>query len=197
MKEFWNERFAQKIYAYGKAPNVFFAEQINRLQKGKLLLPAEGEGRNAVYAAIKGWNVTAFDYSEEGKKKALDLSREYDVEIDYRIQNADEFSDSEKYDAIALIFAHFEGDERKVLFDKLESCLIPGGHLIMEVFSKNQIERTSGGPKNLELLYSKDEIKTLFPNIDFITLEETKVMLDEGNHQGEAAVIRVLGVKQA
>ena len=67
----------------------------------------------------------------------------------------------------------------------------------MEVFSKNQIERTSGGPKNLELLYSKDEIKTLFPNIDFITLEETKVMLDEGNHQGEAAVIRVLGVKQA
>jgi len=67
----------------------------------------------------------------------------------------------------------------------------------MEVFSKNQFGRTSGGPKDLELLYSKDEIKNLFPNIDFITLEETKVTLDEGNHQGEAAVIRVLGVKQA
>ena len=66
----------------------------------------------------------------------------------------------------------------------------------MEVFSKNQIERTSGGPKDLELLYSKDEIKTLFPNIDFIILEETKVILDEGNHQGEAAVIQVFGVKQ-
>jgi len=113
MKEFWNERFAQKIYTYGKAPNVFFANQINKLQKGTLLLPAEGEGRNAVYAAIKGWNVTAFDYSEEGRKKALSLSREYDVEIDYQIQHADEFSDSEKYDAIALIYAHFEAKNAK------------------------------------------------------------------------------------
>jgi len=197
MKEFWNERFGRTEYIYGKAPNTFFKEKLRALQKGKLLLPAEGEGRNAVYAALKGWNVTAFDYSEEAQKKALDLAREYDIVLDYQIQNAGEFSASEKYDVIALIFAHFAGEERKALCHKLETCLMPGGHLIMEVFSKNQMGRSSGGPQNLDLLYSKDEIKTVFPQIDFFMLEETKVMLNEGSHhQGEAAVISAVGIKK-
>ena len=197
MEKFWNERYGQITYVYGKFPNKFFAGQLRKLQKGNILLPAEGEGRNAVYAAVKGWEVTAFDFSEEGQKKAFDLAREYEVEIDYQIQNAIEFSTSEKYDAIALIFAHFAGEDRKTLFDKLDSCLKPGGHLIMEVYSKSQIGRSSGGPKKLDLLYSKNEIKTLFPDIDFTILEETKVILNEGgNHIGEAAVIRAVGMKK-
>ena len=197
MKNFWNERFGQSTYVYGKAPNEFFVEQLNQLPKGKLLLPAEGEGRNAVYAAVKGWNVTAFDYSVEGQKKALSLAKEYEVKIDYQLQNTNKFNASENYDVIALIFAHFTGEERKTLFNKLDSCLIPGGHLIMEVFSKNQIGRESGGPKNLDLLYSKDEIKASFPNIDFVILEETKISLNEGpSHQGDAVVIRAVGKKR-
>ncbi len=197
MKEFWNERFGQKMYMYGKAPNVFFTRQLIELQKGNILLPAEGEGRNAVYAAVKGWGVTAFDFSEEGKKKAMALAQEYEVDIDYQLQNATDFKTNEKFDVVALIFAHFSGDERKILFDNLEQCLAPGGRLIIEVFSKSQIDRDSGGPKNLDLLYSKNEIETLFPNINFMVLEETKVLLDEGmHHQGDAAVIRAIGVKK-
>ena len=197
MIKFWNERFAQPVYIYGKAPNVFFAEQLIKLTKGNLLLPAEGEGRNAVYAAIKGWTVTAFDYSEEAKKKALDLAREYDVEIDYQLTNVNDIIIKDKYDAIALIYAHFDVKERSSFFYKLEDSILKGGHLLIEVFSKNQLGRESGGPKNLDLLYSKDEIKSLFPNLDFINLEETKVMLNEGSfHQGEAAVIRAVGVKR-
>ncbi len=197
MKEFWNERFGQNIYMYGKAPNVFFTQQLNELQKGNILLPAEGEGRNAVYAAVKGWGVTAFDFSEEGKKKALALAQEYEVNIDYQIQDAVDFKPSMSYDAIGLIYAHFVEEERKILFANLEDCLAPGGRLIIEVFSKSQIDRESGGPKNLDLLYSKDEIEALFPKINFMVLEETKVLLDEGmHHQGDAAVIRAVGVKK-
>jgi len=197
MKEFWNERFGQSTYIYGKAPNVFFAEQLNKLPKGKLLLPAEGEGRNAVYAALKGWKVTAVDFSEEGRKKALELAKNYEVEIDYQLQNAIDFTSTEKYDAIALVFAHFSGVDRTNLFEKLANLITPEGYLIAEVFSKNQLGRESGGPQDLNLLYSKDEIKSLFPGMDFIILEENKVMLDEGSfHQGEAAVIRVLAQKK-
>ncbi len=194
MKKLWNERFGQTEYIYGKAPNDFFVTQLRELKKGEILLPAEGEGRNAVYAAVKGWSVTAFDYSDEGRKKALQLASEYDVNIDYRILHAEEFNTTEKYDAVALIFAHFAGEERKVLFQKLENCLKKKGLIIIEVFSKNQLGRTSGGPQNLDLLYSKDEIVALFPNIEFMILEETKVMLKEGSHhEGEAAVIRAVG----
>jgi cyclopropane fatty-acyl-phospholipid synthase-like methyltransferase len=196
MKEFWNERYGQSEYIYGKAPNNFFVHQIGQHKKGKILLPAEGEGRNAVYAAVKGWDVTAFDYSKEGQKKALKLAGEYEVALDYQLKTADEFSTAEKYDAIALIFAHFAGEERNMLFQKLENCLSSKGLVIMEVFSKNQLGRSSGGPKNLDLLYSKDEIKKLFPNVDFMILEETKVLLEEGSHhQGESIVIRAVDTK--
>jgi cyclopropane fatty-acyl-phospholipid synthase-like methyltransferase len=197
MKEFWNERFGQSMYIYGKAPNVFFAEQINKLSKGKLLLPAEGEGRNAVYAALKGWDVIAFDFSESGREKALKLASSYEISINYQLLEANDFQANDSFDAIAMVFAHFEGEERTRLFEKLESALNPGGHLIMEVFSKSQLGRESGGPQNLDLLYSKEEIMGLFPNLDFHILEETRTVLDEGaHHQGDAAVIRVLAEKK-
>ena len=184
------------MYSYGKAPNEFFAEQLSELPKGKILLPAEGEGRNAVYAAVKGWQVKAFDFSEEGRKKALDLASNYDVLIDYELAEASQFKSEDSFDVVAMIFAHFAGEERTNLFKKLETLLAPGGYLIMEVFSKNQLGRDSGGPKDLELLYSKEELKALFPRLDFIILEEAKVELDEGqHHQGEAAVIRALAQK--
>jgi len=196
MKGFWNERYAQPQYTYGKAPNPFFASQLGALSKGKILLPAEGEGRNAVYAAIKGWQVKAFDYSEEGRKKALDLASNYDVTIDYELSEASEFQSDESFDAIAMIYAHFSGEERSNLCRTLEALLAPGGHLIMEVFSKNQLGRESGGPKVPELLYSKEEVREMFPALDFILLEESKIELDEGPfHQGIAAVIRGLAQK--
>jgi 2-polyprenyl-3-methyl-5-hydroxy-6-metoxy-1,4-benzoquinol methylase len=198
MKEFWNERYSERMYSYGKAPNEFFAEQLSALPKGKILLPAEGEGRNAVYAAVKGWQVKAFDFSEEGRKKALSLASNYDVGIDYELAEASQFNSEDQFDVIAMIFAHFAGEERTNLCKKLEALLVPGGHLIMEVFSKNQLGRESGGPKNPELLYSKEEIKSLFPGLDFIILEEAKTELNEGqHHQGEAAVIRALGRKNS
>ena len=185
------------MYHYGKAPNVFFAQQLGQIPKGKILLPGEGEGRNAVYSAIKGWQVKAFDYSEEGRKKAMALAENYDVEIDYELIEATKFDSKNTYDVVAMIFAHFGGEERMELCKKLESLLAPGGYLIMEVFSKNQLGRESGGPKDLDLLYSKDEVKAMFPNLDFIILEEAKVALDEGaTHQGDAAVIRALAQKK-
>jgi len=196
MKEFWNERYGQPVYVYGKAPNPYFAEQLKKLEKGKLLLPAEGEGRNAVYAAIKGWQVQAFDYSEVGREKARQLADSYEVDFDYQLVKGSEFKTSDKFDAVALIYAHFEGEERKMLFAELENALSPQGHLIVEVYSKNQLGKDSGGPKAVDLLYSKDEIKALFPHVDFLILEEAKVYLDQGSlHQGEAAVIRAVGVK--
>ena len=197
MKEFWNERFGEQEYIYGTLPNIFFAEEIKKLPPGKLLLPAEGEGRNAVHAASLSWDVTAFDYSEEGREKALRLARDQSVEIKYELKTASDFHAGESYDAIALIFAHFAGDERKQLFAEIEKSLSAGGWLIIEVFSKAQLGKQSGGPKDLDLLYSKDEIIQLFPGLYFILLEETQVELNEGPfHHGEAEVVRAIARKQ-
>ncbi len=106
MNDFWNERYATLEYAYGTEPNQFYKEQLAMLATGKILFPAEGEGRNAVYAATQGWQVTAFDPSIEGKRKAEQLASENGVSIDYQIDNY-EFVDfsPELFDCIVLIFA--------------------------------------------------------------------------------------------
>jgi hypothetical protein len=74
MKEQWNERYSASEYIYGTGPNTWLVEKLAGLQPGKILFPAEGEGRNAVHAARLGWNVAAFDQSEAGRKKALKLA---------------------------------------------------------------------------------------------------------------------------
>lgn len=196
MKEFWNERYGQQDYAYGKSANLFFAEQLSKLRAGDLLLPAEGEGRNAVFAARNGWRVTAFDFSKEGRKKALAHARGQGVTIDYQVCNAEEFSTDTQFDALAFIYTHFGSRQRKVLFAQMIQFLKPGGTLIMEVFSKNQLGRSSGGPKDPDMLFSLDEMKELFPGININYCKEETVVLDEGPyHQGEAIVIRLVGKK--
>ena len=82
-ENFWNERYASEAYAYGILPNSFFKKQLDQLKPGKILLPAEGEGRNAVYAATQSWKALAFDISDSGRKKSLDLADKHQVNIEY------------------------------------------------------------------------------------------------------------------
>src|SRR5688572_28635163 len=81
----WNDRYSKDEYAYGERPNNFLKEQLEKIKVGSILFPAEGEGRNAVFAATLGWNVSAFDISAEGKNKALRLAETHKVTIDYQV----------------------------------------------------------------------------------------------------------------
>ena len=108
MKEFWDKRYADQEMAYGKEPNVFFASEVLKLNAGKILLPAEGEGRNAVHSAKLGWQVSAFDISKKGKQKAEKLALNNKVTIEYFVGGFDEINyKKESFDCIVLIFAHF------------------------------------------------------------------------------------------
>jgi SAM-dependent methyltransferase len=105
MKEFWNQRYAEAGYVYGREPNAYIRRFIDDHEAGSILFPAEGEGRNAVYAAAKGWRVTAFDYSESAREKALALAVGAGLEIDYHLADAEEFPfPTGAYDAVGLCF---------------------------------------------------------------------------------------------
>lgn len=197
MNDFWNERYKTSEYAYGTEPNNFFRNQLNKLTLGKILFPAEGEGRNAVYAATKGWQVTAFDPSVEGKRKAELLASESGVTIDYRIDNYESIDfPIETFDCIVLIFAHMNPVKREVYHKKLISFLKTGGILILEGFSKNQINNKTGGPRDIDMLFSKKELESDFSSLSELETTETEIHLNEGQfHQGIASVIRVLGIK--
>ena len=197
MKDFWNARYSQKEYAYGKLPNKFFKNELLKLNAGRILLPGEGEGRNAVFAAEMGWEVDAFDHSEEALKKATALANHRNVEIDYTVSDFDDFNTSlNKYDCIALIFVHVPKEKRKLLHRKLTNLLVPGGMLILEGFSKSQISRGSGGPKNIDMLFSKEELLDDFQDLSKMKIQTIETKLDEGEfHKGQASVIRLTAIK--
>jgi SAM-dependent methyltransferase len=197
MNEFWNERYATEEYAYGTGPNRFLETQLKKLNPGKILFPAEGEGRNAVFAARLGWLVSAFDPSIEGKRKAEKLASENKVSIDYRIDNYENVSfPTAHFDCIVLVFAHMHPLKRNEYHHKLMSFLKPGGTLILEGFSKKQIANKSGGPRDIDMLFSKQELQSDFGSFSKLTITEKDYVLNEGPfHQGIASVIRAFGEK--
>src|SRR5690349_3382415 len=103
----WNTRFSGEEFAYGEEPNDYLKEQLGRLAPASILFAAEGEGRNAVFAALSGWDVSAFDISEEGRKKATRLAEKHGVTIDYKLGELQELEFQPlQFDALALIYAH-------------------------------------------------------------------------------------------
>jgi 2-polyprenyl-3-methyl-5-hydroxy-6-metoxy-1,4-benzoquinol methylase len=197
MNNFWNNRYSNDEYAYGTEPNVFFKNELAKLEAGKILLPGEGEGRNAVYAAKQGWRVTAIDSSIAGKDKAEMLSSVNNVKINYHLMDVENFNEDHlDFDCIALIFVHLPKHLRKETHQKLLSYIKPGGKLILEGFSKEQIDFNTGGPKNIKMLYSEEELWDDFSNMGELNVSKTKTHLTEGAfHNGLASTIRVLGTK--
>ncbi len=197
MQDFWNKRYSDKNYAYGIEPNNFFREQIGKLQPGKLLLPGEGEGRNAVYAAKRGWDVTAVDFSVKAQIKANTLAAEHDVKIQYIISNLIQAEiPEEKFDAAAFIYVHLSNEDAEKVLPKVIAALKPGGTFFMECYSEKQLGRKSGGPKDINRLYTIPQIRKLLAGLKISKLVEVEVPLQEGEfHQGKGMVIRAVGLK--
>lgn len=195
IKNKWDERYAQKEYVYGKKPNEFFKQELAKHKPGKILLPAEGEGRNAVYAAKLGWEVYAFDSSSEAIKKAQQLASENNVEIHYTLSSFEEVDyPDDFFDLIGLFYAHTlsRSDNHK----KLIRFLKPKGAIILEGFSKEQIHYNSGGPRKIEMLFSEEELQNDFADLTELITEKIEIQLNEGKqHNGKASVIRLIGLK--
>ena len=199
----WNDRYSKDEFAYGEQPNNYLKEQLEKLNVGAILFPAEGEGRNAVFAAKLGWAVSAFDISVEGKNKAFQLAETNNVTIDYQVGELQTLTfNTGQFDAIALIYAHFPAGIKSFYHKTLDNYLRKGGLVIFEAFSKRHLDYIAknenvGGPKEIEMLFSIDEIKSDFANYEIIELEEKEIELKEGLfHNGEGSVIRFVGRKK-
>lgn len=201
MQDKWNERFSDVEYVYGKEPNIFlkeFYEQNPDLLKNPVLMVGDGEGRNGVYLATKGLDVTSLDYAEMGLQKAQRLAKEKNTEIKTILADVNEFDFGiKKWGSIILIYLHLSKEERKRLYSKVKNALIPDGLFFVEAFSIEQLNYDSGGPKLAELLYTKEELDIEFSKkikgykFEIILSEQKVVYLHEGRlHEGEGSVVR-------
>jgi SAM-dependent methyltransferase len=198
MKDFWNERFAPQVYFYGKAPNQFLIDSAHYLSpSSRILCLGEGEGRNAVYLATLGHQVSAVDLSDEGKKKAELLAQEQHVSLNYIVADLASFDfGDQKWDAIISIFCHLPADIRQLVHQKVFNGLKTGGKFIIQSYNPEQLKFNTGGPKDINMLYTKEILLNDFPSFNWKKLENSMEEIQEGiGHQGMSSLLSGISVK--
>jgi SAM-dependent methyltransferase len=194
--DMWNERYSGDGYVFGTEPNDFLREHAAEL-RGPVLSLAEGEGRNAVFLASLGLDVHGVDGSPVGLAKAQALAKARNVTIRTEVADLAEFvPEAGRYGAVISISAHLPSSLRRRLYPLVERCLAPGGVVLLEAYSEAQLERTTGGPKDLDMLMSVAKIRAEFPNLEPVHLRELVREVNEGHrHTGAAAVVQFIGRK--
>lgn len=193
----WNERYSTTGFIYGTEPNDFLVSVAGRIPKGRILSLAEGEGRNAVYLASLGHEVTAVDASQVGLRKATELARSRGVAINTIVADLSGFViEANQWDGIIACYCHLPAQLRRTIHRAAVSGLRPGGVLVLEAFSRKQLEHDTGGPKELDMLMSLDELKEELAGLSFDhAVELEREVLEGSGHTGLAAVVQIFAVK--
>jgi len=193
----WDARYQGDDFVYGTAPNDFLRDQITRLPVGKVLCLAEGEGRNAVFLAERGFTVTAVDMSPVGLEKARRLAEQRGVAIDTVVADLADFPlEPGAWDGIVSIFAHMPPAARRHLHHEVVAGLRPGGVFVLEAYRPEQLDYGTGGPPTAELMMRLDALRAELAGLEFDLAAETTRNIREGTlHHGRGAVVQILAHK--
>lgn len=195
----WDERYSAEDYAYGTEPNTFLNANFARLPMGRVLSLAEGEGRNAVFLAQQGYEVTGVDGSQVGLAKAKALADSRGVAAHWvHADLADYDLGDNAWDGIVSIFCPLPPAIRQALYRKVLAALKPGGVFLLEAYTPAQIQHGTGGGKSVELMQTAASLRAELPGLEFVHLVELERDVVEGVfHTGLGAVVQAIGVKHA
>jgi len=194
----WDERYGGAVYYYGTEPNEFLRERLAAIPAGgDVLCLAEGEGRNAVFLAQQGYRVIAVDQSSIGLRKAERLAAARGVKIDTVVADlADYRIVPRRWDGIVSIWCHLPPALRSAVYGQAVAGLKPGGVLLVEAYTPEQLRYGTGGPKSAELLPTLAELRSELAGLEFVHAEERVREVREGNgHAGQSAVVQIVGVR--
>lgn len=196
--QFWNERYGADEYAYGREPNDFLRAEAHRIPKGRVLCLAEGEGRNAVYLAGLGHDVTAVDFSAEGLRKAERLAREQRVSLTTIEADLATFvPELDAFTGIVAIFAHLPAPVRKHVHGWVPRALRPGGVFVLEAYTPEQLAFGTGGPRDPAMLMTLAGLEEELAPLAFDLGREVKREVHEGScHGGPSATVQVVAVRR-
>jgi len=191
--ERWNQRYGEAEYIFGTAPNAFLAAQAALLKPGqRALCVADGEGRNSVWLAEQGLEVVAFDFSPVALGKARRLAASRGVRVRYELATVYDWPwPQAEFDVVAAIFLQFaDPPMREFLFERMIATLKPGGLALVEGYTRAQLKYGTGGPKQVDQLYTEELLREAFGALDILQLTAYEAELDEGSrHRGMSAVI--------
>lgn len=195
----WDERYADAAYKYGTEPNDLVRDEVSRIPPGRVLCLAEGEGRNAVFLASRGYEVTAVDYSRVGLDKAERLAHERGVRIELIEADLATFDlGSSAWNGIVSIWAHTPPEIRRRVHAAIPMALRPGGIFILEAYRPAQLALGTGGPKDVAMLPSLGDLRAELAGLELLVAREADREIHEGaGHSGPSATVQVVGRRQA
>jgi cyclopropane fatty-acyl-phospholipid synthase-like methyltransferase len=199
--QFWNTRFDQEEFIFGKEPNDYLVEQSTKYLKSKnsVLSIADGEGRNGAWLAKQGMQVTAFDISELAVAKAKQFARDNQVQIQYSLCDTDSFDwQANQYDAVIAIFIQFADPAMRArIFKQVQLALKSGGLFILQGYTSKQLEYKTGGPSRIEHLYTEELIQDLAKELEILDLRCYEQEIFEGvKHDGMSALLGLTARKR-
>jgi SAM-dependent methyltransferase len=198
MENFWDKRYSEEEYAYGEGPNNFLqAEETIFPRHSAILCLSEGEGRNAVYLAQKGHNVTAMDFSAVGMKKAAERARRENVKLTTIVADLKEFDmGDKKWDGIISIFGHLPPDLRMKVHKDVLKALKPGGLFLLEAYTPEQLMLKTGGPQDENMMLTLEKLTLELGGLETIIKRTCIREIHEGRfHNGFSAVVQFIGRK--
>ena len=188
----WNQRFSAPDYVFGETPNGYLVEQASHLSPGRSLCIADGEGRNSVWLARQGHQVSAFDFSPVAIEKAQRLASKYAVDVAFTCSSWQQFHwEEETFDNVVGVFFQFANpQERALIFTRLAASVKLGGTLLILGYGQEQLQFKTGGPDQLENLYTTQMLQDAFVNFDFLHLRSWHEDITEGEgHKGMSALV--------
>jgi SAM-dependent methyltransferase len=189
----WEARYSAPDYVFGKEPNYFLVKCKPLLPPtGRVLAVADGEGRNSVWLAEQGLDVHAIDFSPTAQDKARALARECGVNVIFELADVHNWTYPEAaYDVVCEIFTQFSTlTERVLKWAGMRKALKPGGLLIIQGYTRKQLVYGTGGPKQLDQLYTRPMLEKAFAGFQHMVFTEEELEMHEGtSHSGISAVI--------
>ncbi len=197
-KQVWDERYTAEDYVYGMEPNDLVRTEANRIPPGPVLCLAEGEGRNAVFLAGLGYQVTVVDYSAVGLRKAERLARDRGVAIELVEADLATYElGSGEWSGIVSIFAHVPVAIRQRVHSAIPGALRPDGVLILEMYRPEQLELGTGGPTDVAMLPTLAELERELGALDLVIACATDREIHEGRkHSGRSATVQIVGIRR-
>lgn len=190
----WDQRYATEDYVYGEQANDFLRDHVASIPAGRVLCLGEGEGRNAVFLAEKGYEVTAVDQSATGLAKCRALAARQGVEVNTVCTNLDGFViEADAWQGIVSIFCHTPAPIRAALHRQVKDGLRSGGAFLLEAYTPAQLRLKTGGPPVAELMMELDRLREELGTLDFHVAREIERQVVEGRlHFGVGAVVQIL-----
>ena len=188
----WNARFADEEYLFGEAPNAFLAAHAAEMTPGRALCVADGEGRNGVWLAGLGWQVVSLDFSDVAQRKAAALAARRGVTLELVQADVHDWDyPVAGFDLVADIFSQFSAPhERAEKWARMRQAVRPGGWLIVQGYTPDQLRHGTGGPRDPAHLYTEPLLRAAFGDFHDLRVIEEETTLTEGSgHHGLSAVI--------